>query len=147
MFGWNNIFGLVIVIIMIIPNFLYAMRFRDAENRCTNKIMNILEQIGRYASVILMFVPLGLRDFEFGFYSKMAFLVYFFCNGGLLLIYIIIWLFYFKKKSLHKALALAIIPTCIFLISGITLRHWLLVISAIIFGVGHIFITFRNNKL
>ena len=42
------------------------------------------------------------------------------------------------------ALALAILPTCIFLLSGVLLRHWLLVCSAVLFGIGHIFVTQRN---
>lgn len=36
-------------------------------------------------------------------------------------------------------MALAIIPICMFLLSGITLRHVLLVVSAVVFGIGHIY--------
>ena len=43
-------------------------------------------------------------------------------------------------------MALAIIPICMFLLSGITLRHMLLVVSAVVFGIGHIYITYQNAK-
>lgn len=133
-FGWINVFGLAIVIVMLIPNIFYTIRFRGAENKCTNKVMNIIEQIGRYASFLLMFLPLGV--WKFGFLNVLALFIYDFGNGALLIAYLVIWVFYFKKQSLNKALALAIVPTCIFLISGCTLNHWLLVTTAVIFVLG-----------
>ena len=45
--GWINVFGLCIVIAILVPNIIYAFRFRGVENKCTNKVMNIIEQIGR----------------------------------------------------------------------------------------------------
>ena len=41
---------------------------------------------------------------------------------------------------------LSIIPVIVFLLSGLALRHWLLVIAAVIFGAAHIYITNKNNK-
>lgn len=41
---------------------------------------------------------------------------------------------------------LAIIPTGTFLISGITLMHVFLIMSALIFGIGHIYVTYQNAK-
>ena len=144
-FGWINLFGFFVVAVMLIPNIFYAARFKDAENKCTNKWMNIIEQIGRYGSFLLMFIPLGV--WKFGFSDISYFLVYMLADIILLGAYLIIWVFYFKKQSLNKALALAIIPTLIFFLSGILLRHWLLAISAVIFGIGHIYVTYANNKL
>lgn len=46
-FGWINIFGGGIVTVMLIPNILYVLKNKDTENKCTNKVMNIIEQIGR----------------------------------------------------------------------------------------------------
>ena len=51
-----NIFGLIIVLLILVPNIIYAIRVKDQENKCQNKIMNILEQIGRYGC---MFPPWG----------------------------------------------------------------------------------------
>ncbi len=44
-FGWINIFGAVIVLLMMIPNIIYAIRNKDAKNLCTNRFMNTIEQI------------------------------------------------------------------------------------------------------
>ena len=62
------------------------------------------------------------------------------------LAYLIIWRFYFIRPTLKIALCLAILSTLIFLISGVLLRHWLLVVAAVLFGIGHIYITVQNHK-
>lgn len=105
--------------------------------------MNIIEQVGRYGSMTFMILPLFV--WEFGFSSVFMMFIYVLGNGTLLLAYLIIWVFYFKKQTMGKAMMLAIIPTCIFLLSGLTLYHWALVVAAVIFGLGHIYVTYQNN--
>ncbi|MFA9464169.1 MAG: hypothetical protein ACERKN_07720 [Velocimicrobium sp.] len=142
--SWLNIFGLVIVILMLLPNIIYAVKMHGIENKCKNKVMNIIEQIGRFSSMFFIIFNIGLA--EFGFLSVEAFVIYFIGNTIFLIVYWIIWILYFKKKVLWKSMALAIIPIAIFLLNGITLRHYLLVISAIIFGIGHVYVTYQNAK-
>lgn len=139
-----NAAGGILVALMLAPNLVYAIRCPGGENKCKNKWMNFLEQIGRYGSMALMILPLGMR--EFGFSSVAAMLVYLFGNGGLLLAYWVCWIFYFRKPSRKWAMALAVLPTCIFFLSGITLGHWLLVFAAILFGAGHLYVTSENFR-
>jgi hypothetical protein len=141
-FNWVNLFGAMVVVILLLPNIIYVLKNKGMENRCRNKAMNIMEQIGRYACIIFMWLPLFV--WEFGFQSLGAFLFYIFGNTLLLTVYWILWVFYFKKPRNPVAMALAIIPTCIFLLSGLLLHYWLLIISAIVFGIGHIYVTFQN---
>lgn len=142
--SWINIWGFILVVLMLLPNILYAFRFRGQENKVTNKWIILVEQIGRYASMFLMVFNMGIA--EFGFQSVVAFLVYGIGNLLLLVTYWIIWILYFKEQKLWKSMALAILPTCMFLLSGITLRHVFLVVSAVVFGIGHIYITYQNAK-
>lgn len=142
--GWINFFGLIIMVLILIPNILYAVKFREAKNNCQNKIMNITEQVGRYGSMFLMVFNIGIA--ELGFFSPEAFVTYLFGNIILLLVYWVIMVLHIKKPGKGKALALAIIPTAIFLMCGITLGHILLIISGVIFGIGHIYVTNENAK-
>lgn len=141
-FGWINVFGAVIVILLIIPNIIYALKNRGEKNRCTNRLMNAAEQIGRYACIILMWLPLLV--WKFGFQSVFEMLLYLFGNGCLLVAYWVVFAVYLKKKTGRRALILAVIPTCIFLLSGLLLRHWLLAGFAILFGIAHIYVTHKN---
>lgn len=143
-FGWINAVGGGLVALLLVPNIVYAVRFPGGENRCRNRWMNLLEQIGRYASMVLMIFPVGV--WEFGFPSVGAMLAYLAGNAGLLAAYWIVWGLYFRKQTRRRALALALLPTGMFLLSGVTLGHWLLVLSAVLFGVGHVYVTLENQK-
>ena len=105
--------------------------------------MNVIEQAGRYGSMALMVLPLFV--WEFGFSSVFMMFVYLLGNGILLFTYLLVWVFYFKKQTMGKAMILEIAPTCIFFLSGATLYHWVLVVAAVIFGVGHIYVTDQIN--
>lgn len=141
--SWLNIFGLIIVVLLLVPNIIYALIEKNQENKCTNKFMNVLEQIGRYGCMFLMIFNIGIL--EFGFSSIVAFLVYQLGSILLMIAYWLIWLLYFKKKSYWKQIALALIPTGIFLLSGIAMLHCLLIIFAVAFGIGHIYVTNKNR--
>ena len=141
-FGWINVFGAAIVILMLIPNIIYALKHRDEKNLCDNRFMIILEQVGRYACIILMWLPLLV--WKFGFTGIAVMILYLAGNAVMLVAYWIIFAGYMKEKHLRSALFLAILPTCIFLLSGLVLRHWLLVAFAILFGIGHIYVTRKN---
>lgn len=141
-FGWINLFGAVIVGLMLVPNIVYALRRRDQQNRCESRVMNVLEQVGRYGSIALMWLPLPV--WKFGFRSVAEMVLYLGGNGLLLAAYWLVYARYFRERTLGRALALAIIPSCIFLMSGLLLRHWLLVGFALLFAVGHIYVTVKN---
>lgn len=141
--NWFNIFGMIIVILMLIPNCIYALKNKNQKNLCQNKFMNIVEQIGRYGCIILMIFSIGIK--EFGYSSIEAFLIYILGNAILLLIYWIVWGLYFHKECFWKKMILAVTPACIFLLSGITLQYYLLILFAIIFACGHIYVTIAND--
>lgn len=142
--GWINIFGLIIMALVLLPNIVYAVKFKNVENKCRNKAMNLIEQTGRYCSMLFMVLPIGMSEFRF----KMSgsFITYLAGNTILLAAYWFIWILFFIKQDFRKQMLLAILPICILLLSGITLGHILLIVSSVIFGIGHIYVTYQNTK-
>ena len=144
-FGWINLFGAGIVVLIMIPNIIYAAGQKQDETQIeVPRGLSACEQVGRYGCIILMWLPLLV--WKFGFGSVEEFLIYLIGNGALLLCYYLSWMLYSRKKTLSVAMALAIIPTAIFLLSGILLQHWLLVAFAILFGACHCTITYMTHK-
>ncbi len=141
-FGWINLFGGVIVLLMLIPNIVYALKNRDEKNLYANRVMNAMEQVGRYGCIVLMWLPLLVWKFGFGSVPEM--LLYFQGNGALLVAYWLVFARYMREKTARRALALAVLPACIFLLSGLLLRHWLLAGFALLFAVGHICVTVKH---
>ena len=144
-FGWINLFGAGIIVLIMIPNIIYAAGQKQDETQIeVPRGLSACEQVGRYGCIILMWLPLLV--WKFGFGSVEEFLIYLIGNGALLLCYYLSWMLYSRKKTLSVAMALAIIPTAIFLLSGLLLHHWLLVAFAILFGFAHCTITYMTHK-
>lgn len=143
-FNWINIFGGVIVALMLIPNIIYALKNKEETPEKSNIVARMTEQVGRYACMLLMIVPLFVG--EFGFSPLELMFNYLIGNFILLVFYYIFWVLFAKSKSLDKALALAVIPALIFINSALSVGHWTLLVFALIFGVSHIYITYINNK-
>lgn len=143
-FGWINLWGAAMVMAMLIPNIIFAVKRPKPGNGCTCKTANIAEQIGRYACMALMVLPLGVR--QFGFASTLE--MWFYIEGNLVLLaaYYWVWRLFFKKETRKRGVALAVLPTVMFLLCGILLRHWLLVLFALVFGAAHIYITLQSYK-
>jgi hypothetical protein len=141
--NWINIFGFIVVILMLLPNLIYAIKNKSLENKCKNKTMNIIEQLGRYGSMFFMVFNIGL--YEIGFRSNAVYMIWIFVTILLLLIYWLSWFIFFKSSQTTLPMLLAILPSAIFTISGLLLSHWLLIISGILFSIGHIYVTYQNN--
>ncbi|MBA4685954.1 MAG: hypothetical protein H2184_02285 [Candidatus Galacturonibacter soehngenii] len=146
--SWINYSGLIIVICILIPNIIYFIK--NSQNKAQsnlvsmNKGITLIEQLGRYMSMFFIVFNVGILEYGFSSFQTLA--AYYLGNIILVIAYWIIWIMYFMNKSLLKSMALAIIPTVIFLLSGVTKRKYLLVISAIIFGISHIIITYKSNN-
>lgn len=143
--GIINLFGLVFMAVIMIPNIVFAIRCKDGfENNRKNKLVETLEQIGRFGCFGTMII--NIPGTWFGWWSDEAFAVYFLVDTSLLIVYCVIWIVCFKKNSVFRALSLSIIPSVIFLFSGIMSRSVLLIIAAVIFAPYHIMISYKNAK-
>lgn len=80
----------------------------------------------------------------FNFWFDYAIIVYLAVNGGLCLAYLIFWIICRNKSGKLRALALSVIPSCIFIFSGVMLLNIPLICFAVIFAVSHILISYKN---
>ncbi|MEE0059453.1 MAG: hypothetical protein UE295_01360 [Acutalibacteraceae bacterium] len=140
---WLNLFGMFFVLIIMVPNIIFAIKCKDKfENKFKNKIVELLEQIGRYGC--MCFMIFNIPNTGFGFLSDEAFALYLIINACLVLAYCVIWAICFKKENMFKAISLSVLPSLVFLFSGFISHSVLLIISAIIFAPTHILISCKN---
>ena len=143
--SWFNYYGLIAVAIILIPNIISALVDKGAfENKYTNKAILALEQIGRYGCMIFMVFNIPYTYFNFWF--DHALMVYLIVNGVLLLLYVLGWILFRKGRNTIKMLWLSIVPTVLFLFSGIMLLSIPLIVLAVIFGIGHITVSYMNRN-
>ena len=142
---WLNVFGLVMVAVIMIPNILFAMKCKDGfVNKWNNKSVETVEQIGRFGCFGFMII--NIPGTWFGWWSDEACAVYLVVDAVLVTLYCVIWAVCFRKSSVFRALALSIIPSVLFLFSGIMSRSILLTIAAVLFAPSHILISYQNAK-
>lgn len=143
--NWLNVFGLVMVAVIMIPNILFAMKCKDGfVNKWNNKFVETVEQIGRFGCFGFMII--NIPGTCFGWWSDEAFAVYLVVDALLVTLYCVIWAVCFRKSSIFRALALSIIPSVLFLFSGIMSRSILLTIAAVLFAPSHIMLSYQNAK-
>lgn len=144
--AWFNPYGLVFVCILMIPNTVFALKCKSGfDNLWENKAVQALEQIGRFGCFALMFI--NLPGMCLGFISHGAFILYLAANSVLLLCYCAVWVVCFKLDSVFRALALSVIPSVMFIFSGLISRSFLLIAAALVFAPCHIAISYKNAAM
>ncbi|MBQ4058256.1 MAG: hypothetical protein IJD40_04920 [Lachnospiraceae bacterium] len=142
---WINIFGAVFITVIMVPNIIYALKCKDGfENKWNNRGVEIIEQIGRFGCFGFMII--NIPGTWFGWWSDEAFAVYLIVNSVLIITYCVIWIICFRKNTIFRALALSVIPSVIFMFSGIMSRSVLLIVASLIFAPTHILISYKNAK-
>lgn len=145
-FGITNSFnyiGLIFVVLLLIPNIVWAIKTQENRQGYKNKTVEVLEQIGRFGSMIFMVINIPLTFF--GFYFDVGYIVYITVNSFFILAYYLAWLVFWKKDSIRKVLFLSIIPSALFIFSGIMITSIPLMIFGILFAVFHIFLSIKNS--
>mgnify|MGYP001040746624 CR=1 FL=1 len=141
---WFNIYGLIFVATLLVPNIVYGALHRDVQPPKCGKVLEICEQIGRYGAMACM--VFNIPYVVFGFWFAGGFAAYLFAGGALLFLYILLFALFWRKSHLAKALALSVLPMLLFLACGVLFLHIPLIVFAAIFGYAHITISCKNVK-
>ncbi len=143
---WFNYYGLIFMSLVMIPNIIFAIKNKNnIQNQYQNKLVEVIEQIGRYGCMVFMIFNIPFTYFNFWF--DFALIVYLSINGTLCFVYIVFWMICWNKNNLFKALSLSIVPSVIFLFSGILLASIPLIVFTVLFAISHILISYKNVKI
>ncbi len=132
--------------IIMIPNIVYYIKHKNAAaNTCNSKTLELTEQIGRYGCFVLMIFNIPHTYFNFWF--EHALTVYLSTVGGLCLLYLVLWVALRNRNGKLRAIALSVIPSCIFLFCGIVLANIPLIAFSVLFTVSHITISYKSVNI
>ena len=137
-----NIYGLVAIILLMIPNIIFSFRFKNDENRFENPVISITEQVGRYGSIALMILNIGFS--ETGFAGEKERTVWLASAAAMILLYYLFWIFFFGKQVIQNAMVLALVPSALFIVSALSMRSVFLMAFALIFAFSHCYITYKS---
>lgn len=142
--SWFNIWGFIFVAAIMVPNIVFAVKCKNGfVNNFSNKYVEIAEQIGRFGCFGFMII--NIPGTCYGWINNKFFVLYLITDFILTAAYCAVWAVCFKKPGLFRSLALSILPSILFLASGILTRSVLLIVSAVIFAPCHILISYKNT--
>ena len=140
-----NYYGLLFVGVILIPNIIFAATHKDGfDNIYQNKVVVLLEQIGRFGcfGFEILQIPFLCK----GYWLSSGETAYIIIGSILVLLYCLGWIVFWKESSLRKAIILSVLPSLLFLESGILTVNIPLIFLAVIFAFCHITISVKNAK-
>lgn len=143
---WLNYMGLIIICFLMIPNVVYAVVNKNKQKTVyKNKAIEAFEQMGRYGSMTFMIFNIPYT--YCGFFFEQGKRLYIIVNAILLLAYVILFFALLNENSLNKNIILSVLPSIIFLFSGIMIVSVPLIIFSLIFSIFHIYISVKSVLL
>ena len=135
--------GLIVVLALLIPNVVFAcLKKIELTNVSDNKALVIIEQLGRYGSMLLM--VFNIPNTYFGFFSAEVYWTYIGLNSTLLVLYWLGWVVFSERHRVFKAYVLSLIPSVLFLADAVLLRNIPLLIVSVCFAYAHITLSLEN---
>ncbi len=141
---WFNWIGLIIIAMIMLPNVVYSITKKEEFSNTTCKTLLAFEQIGRLGCIVFMIFNLPYTYFNFWF--NHALLVYIIINAVLTLTYVTLFFATWNQKSWFKVISLSLLPSLIFLFSGVAVINIPLIIFAVIFTTCHVMVSVKNFK-
>lgn len=134
-----NLYGLIFALVLTVPYAVFLRNNGGLENLVSNKGMLLIERIGKFCSIFLMVVNLGIL--EAGFTAPIMEKFYLVSCSAVSFIYLLLWLAFFKKKNNRRlAYALGIIAGFIVIYTGLLQVRPLLLLSGITFLIGEAYV-------
>ena len=144
-FGLINWINAAAVACLILINVIAAGKGGSHGFRSKHLIINVFEQIGRYGCMAFMILPIFTKGWEFGFASVAEMVIWLLSTILLLMLYSVLWIKKARGGGVATLYGLAVLPVILFLSNGILLRHLVLIVAALFFGVFHLIIVKENT--
>ncbi len=141
--GWFNYIGLIIIIILMIPNIIYFIKKVKEPNKYRNKVLEELEATGRVG--VTLFMVFNIPYSYLGYWFEGANYIYIIVNALLIILYICAFFILKNPNDFKRIIFLSSIPCIIFLFSSIMIFSILLLFFSLMFTFSHIYINIKTK--
>lgn len=138
-----NIYGLIIAALLAAPHIIYAGTHTYDKNKFTNRAMVYIDRIGRFSSLFLMSFNLGILEQGFTEPKDLMRRFWLITVCALTLVYLLLWLAFFKTGSRGAALAVILVSAFIIIFSGILQVKTLLLTAGVVYLIGEFYMFSR----
>lgn len=139
-----NVYGLLFAVILAVPHIVYARTHNYDLNVINNRAMLYIERTGKYCSLFLMGINLGIL--EKGFTAPIMETYWLISTTVLTVIYVVLWIVFLKKETKGFAYLLTITAALIVIQSGLLQVKTLLLTGGIVYLIGELYVTSQAFK-
>ena len=140
-----NLYGLPVIVIL----FIVWMIFRNIDKKykpptdSVNRVLKGFEQIGGFAVIFLMVCGFGIQGD--GFLSDTMKIFWIVSMVFLLLLHILSCIMFYRSRNHTLHMLTAIFPSVIFILTGLLEQDPPLLLFAIVFAIGKIYMTSKSE--
>lgn len=139
-----NVYGLLFAVILAVPHIVYARTHNYDLKAINNRAMLYIERTGKYCSLFLMGINIGVL--EQGFTAPIMEIYWLISTSVLIVIYVVLWILFFKKETKAFAYLLTITSALIVIQSGLLQVKTLLLTAGIVYLIGELYVTSQAFK-
>lgn len=139
-----NVYGLLFAVILAVPHVVYARTHNYDLKVINNRAMLYIERTGKYCSLFLMGINIGVL--EQGFTAPIMEVYWLISTSVLTVIYVVVWIVFFKKETKGFAYLLTITSALIVIQSGLLQVKTLLLTAGIVYLIGELYVTSQAFK-
>ncbi|MGN0502869.1 MAG: hypothetical protein ACI4HN_08080 [Ruminococcus sp.] len=139
-----NVYGLLFAVILAVPHIVYARTHNYDLKAINNRAMLYIERTGKYCSLFLMGINVGVL--EKGFTAPIMEVYWLISTSVLTVIYVVLWIVFFKKETKGFAYLLTITAALIVIQSGLLQVKTLLLTAGIVYLIGELYVTSQAFK-
>ena len=139
-----NVYGLLFAVILAVPHVVYARTHNYDLRAINNRAMLYIERTGKYCSLFLMGINVGVL--EKGFTAPIMEVYWLISTSVLTVIYVVVWIVFFKKETKGFAYLLTITASLIVIQSGLLQVKTLLLTAGIVYLIGELYVTSQAFK-
>jgi hypothetical protein len=143
-FNTVNFCGLLFAVILLLPHIIFAKTHKYNLIDIDNRAMLYIERIGKYGSLLLMALNIGVL--EEGFTSPLMKQFWFIFTAVMSCVYILLWLLFFRKTNKLISTLITVTFAVIVIISGLLQVKTLLLTAGIVYLIGEIYVN-KNLKI
>ena len=142
LFDVVNVYGLLFAVILIVPHVVYAKSHTYDMSVFVNRAMLYIDRIGRYCSLFLMAINIGVL--EEGFTSDLMEKFWLFSTFAMIAVYLALWILFFKSERRWIGYSLTVVSALIIILSGLLQVKTLLLTAGIVYFIGELYM---NKKV
>lgn len=132
-------YGLAFAVILLVPDIIYMKTNKIDRTVFDNRAMLYIERIGKYCSIFLMGINIGVL--ESGYTKPIMETFWLVSTVILTAAAVVLWILCFKNPTKPKAYALTIFTAVIFMMSGLLQVKTLLLTAGVVYLIGQLYVT------